>query len=164
MRYSFSNINFEINLTFLLFEKKLHIKIYNRYYLFDYTLVTVNALEHFCFKIKLFPFLIFFLQGNDSTCCKEIVAAFMIGHTSCYAFSYHGNWDTVYGPQEPVFIDDSTTALLLNPDKSVRASGHEAFSQFESNEYENLFFIPQMANLFYVEKVSFISVISVFRR
>lgn len=141
-------------------KKKLHIKIY-KYYLFDYTRYH-KCPWAFLLKNKIVSFFYFlFLQANDSTCYKEFVAAFIIGHTSCYAFSCHENWDAVYSPQESVFIDDSTNALLLNPDKSVRASGREAFYQFEKNDLENCFFIPQVANLFYLEKVSFISVISV---
>lgn len=102
-----------------------------------------------------------FLQGNDSTCYKEIVAAFMIGHSiSCSAFSFHGNWHTVYIPTEHEYIDNSITALLLNPDKSFRASGQEALYQLETNNLEDCYFIPKMTNVFDSEKVSFISVIS----
>lgn len=113
-------------------------------------------------KIKImFPFLNFVFQGNDSTCYKEIVAAFMIGHSiSCSAFSFHGNWHTVKIPTEHEYIDNSITALLLNPDKSFRASGQEAFFQMETTNLEDCYFIPKMTNVFDSEKVSFISVIS----
>lgn len=79
----------------------------------------------------------------------------MIGQpTSCYAFSFPGNWHDVYIPTEYI-LDSSITALLLNPDKSVRACGREAFFQFETNDLEDCYFIPQMVNVFDSEKVSF---------
>lgn len=93
----------------------------------------------------------FLKQGYESNCYKPIVAAFMIGHSIwCYGFSFHGNLSEVYTPQE----SDSPAALLWNRDKSVITSGHEALHQFETKDLKDCYFFLQIANVFYLEKVS----------
>lgn len=75
----------------------------------------------------------------------------MIGHSTwCYCFSFHGSWYEVYTSQE----SDSPAALLLNPDKSVLAFGHKALHQFKTKDLKDCYFFLQMANVFYLEKVS----------
>lgn len=79
----------------------------------------------------------------------------MIGHSKwCYAFSTHCDWFEVFTPKHSVIRGDCTASLLLNPDKSIRAFGPEAISEFRTGDLEDCYFFQQMSNVFDFEKVS----------
>lgn len=98
----------------------------------------------------------YFLQEDDkSTYGKEIVAAFMIGHSEWnYAFSFHHDWLEVFNSKR-LNKDSFIASLLLNPDKSVRACGPKAISEFSTGDLEDCYFFQKMSNVFDFEKVRF---------
>lgn len=64
------------------------------------------------------------------------------------------DWFEVFTPKHYILRDDFTASLLLNVDKSVRAFGPEAISEFTTGDLEDCYFFQQMSNVFDFEKVS----------